>query len=422
MVNIPNIIFYVLTFLSIYVQVFLIITFLENRKHIVRRTKDIILPAYPSVAIIVPCYNEEKTASKTIHSLLDLNYPQDKLQIILVDDGSTDGTHAVLENFRTYPNVEIYYKENGGKHTAMNLGLSHAKAEFVGGLDADSFAHPEALNRIMTYFNDAKTMAVAPAVVVHQPQNILQHAQKAEYDFGVFMKKVQGLIGGIYVTPGPFSIFRKSVFDELGPYRKAHNTEDQEIALRMQKNHYKIEHCPDAYVYTMSPDTVGKLYRQRVRWIYGFLKNAGDYRELFFNKKYGNIGFFALPAGVISILTVIYLFFSSIYQLIVYITNKIVEINVVGFSPLLRTPSFDWFFVNTATITFVAVLLSGALITSLLIGRKMVEGRARLSMSIVYFYILSMILAPFWLSRAVYNAVISKQNDWAAERALSARN
>ena len=81
-----------------------------------------------------------------------------------------------------------------------------------------------------------------------------------------------GFLGGIHVTPGPFSIFRKKVFDELGPFRKAHNTEDQEIALRMQEHGYRIEHCVDAYVYTVSPNTVGKLYRQRLRWVYGFIK------------------------------------------------------------------------------------------------------------------------------------------------------
>ncbi len=422
MSSIANIIFYIFTFLSIYVQVFLIVTFLEKRKQIVIRTKDITLPSYPSVAIIVPCYNEEKTAHKTIHSLLNLNYPMEKLQIILVDDGSVDGTREVLESFRTYPNVEIYYKKNGGKHTAMNLGLSHVKSEFVGGLDADSFAHPEALKRIMTYFHDTETMAVASAVVVHSPKNILQRAQKAEYDFGVFMKKMQGLIGGIYVTPGPFSIFRKSVFDNLGPYKKAHNTEDQEIALRMQKHHYKIEHCPDAYVYTMSPDTISKLYRQRVRWIYGFLKNASDYRELFFNKNYGNIGFFALPAGVISIFTVLYVFLSMIYNIIQTIMGKVVQINAVGFSSLFHFHAFDWFFLNTATVTFIAVLLSGALLVSLLLGRKMVEGKMRLSMSIAYFFVLSATLAPFWLSRAVYNAIFSKQSNWIAERAFVTPN
>ena len=95
------------------------------------------------------------------------------------------------------------------------------------------------------------------------------------------------LVNAIHVTPGPFSIFRKEVFDKIGKYKHAHTTEDIEIALRMQKHHMKIENAPDAYVYTNTPKTVKSLYKQRKRWIYGFIQNALDYRGLFFKKKYG---------------------------------------------------------------------------------------------------------------------------------------
>ncbi len=168
----------------------------------------------------------------------------------------------------------------------------------------------------------------------------------------------------------------------------------------------------------MSPNTVRKLYKQRVRWIYGFLKNAQDYRELFFNKKYGNIGFFALPAGVISILTVMYVFLTMIINLVTFFVHKTVQVQAIGFSSLLHFKHFDWFFINTATITFIAILLSAALLVSLLLGRKMVEGKMRLSWNIIYFFILSATLAPIWLSRAVYNALFGQQSDWKAERAV----
>lgn len=410
---------YIVAFLSTYVQVFLLLTFLSRRKEIVIRKAPITLPHYPSTSIIVPCYNEEATIERTVESLTNLNYPKDKLKIILVDDGSRDRTWEILSKYKDNPQIEMYRKENGGKHTAMNYALTKVTTELVGGLDADSFVHPEALKRIVTYFNDPTAMAVSSAVTVHEPKNIIQRAQKAEYDFGVFMKKMLGMIGAIHVAPGPFSIFRKKVFDDLGPYRKAHNTEDAEIALRMQKHGYKIEHCPDAYVYTVSPNTVGKLYRQRVRWIYGFLKNAKDYRELFFNKKYGNIGFFTLPAGIISICAVIYVFLTSLYAGAVFLVEKISQIHTFGFGSLFHLHGFDPFFVNTEAITFISILLWGLLIASLLIGKKMVTGRASPSMNIVYFFFLSGLLAPIWLAKAVYNAFLSKQSDWTLERKVA---
>jgi len=314
-------IIYFLTFLSVYVQVFFLITFLEKRKNILIRTDSIELDEYLGVTIIVPCYNEEKTINVTIDSLLHLDYPKEKLQIFIIDDGSKDNTWNVIQKFTKYENIKVFHKQNGGKYTALNLGLEKVETPFIGCLDSDSFVDSQALKRIMTYFLDKETMAVAPSIIVDKPKNILQGAQKAEYDMSVYNKKMLAFLGGIHVTPGPFSIFRKKVFEDLGPYRHAHNTEDQEIALRMQEHHYKIEHCPDAYVYTIAPNTVKKLYRQRLRWIYGFIRNAIDYRRLLFKKKYGTIAFFTLPSGIISVLSVIFLFIMLSFNLINFVSR-----------------------------------------------------------------------------------------------------
>lgn len=401
-------------FLSAYIQVFFLVTFLENRKKIIRRKGSVELISYPSTTVIVPCWNEESTIDRTVSSLLDLDYPKDKLTIFIVDDGSTDNTWNVLQKYTEHFNIKIFHKENdGGKYAAVNYGLARATSEFIGCLDADSFVDKYALKRIMTYFaKDESVMAVAPAIIVDSPKNILQNAQRAEYDFGVFLKKMLGFMGAIHVLPGPFSIFRKKVFDELGPYRHAHNTEDAEIALRMQEHHYKIEHCPDAYVYTVTPNTVKKLYKQRLRWIYGFLKNATDYKHLIFNKRYGAIGIFTIPAGLLSILTVVYLFVSMVYDLGSNIFHKFVQIQTVGLNLSVQVPSFDWFFISTKSIMFITVIFYVLLILSMMISKKIIEGKARLSFDVVYFAFLSSILAPFWLTVAVYNTIVSKSVSW----------
>jgi cellulose synthase/poly-beta-1,6-N-acetylglucosamine synthase-like glycosyltransferase len=278
---------YAFIFLSVYVQVFFFVTFLENRKKIIIRDREIKLSQYPKVTITVPCWNEETTVYKTVRSLLNLNYPKDKLSIFLIDDGSTDSTFKTISRFAKparpnghsggYPNIKVFHKENGGKYTALNFGLENSDTEFYGCLDADSFADPESLVRIMSYFEkDPSVMAVAPSVIVCNSKNFIQGAQVAEYFMGVYFKKMLGFLGAIDVTPGPLTIFRRKVFDDLGGYRHGHNTEDMEIAYRMQRHHYKIEHCNDAYVYTNTPRTIRKLYRQRSRWIYGFINNTID--------------------------------------------------------------------------------------------------------------------------------------------------
>lgn len=413
-----TVVFYVFSFISVYVQIFFLVTFFEKRRHIVHNPDKLELKNYGTVTITIPCYNEEATIDKTVRSLLALDYPKDKIKIYLIDDGSTDSTWNILKSFEDGINIFALKKENGGKHTALNLALEHTNSEFFGCLDSDSFVHPQALKRILKYFeNDPKTMAVAPSIIVYNPKNIIQYAQKVEYDMSIYTKKMLGFMGGIHVTPGPFSIFKKKVFDELGVYRKAHNTEDQEIALRMQENGYKIDHCPDAYVYTSAPNSVAKLYRQRLRWIYGFIKNLIDYRRLLFKKEYGTVALFTLPSGLISIIGVIFLAVNIFGNIVKFIYNKIIEIQTIGFSQFFSFHyKFDWFFVNTKAALFLSVILYILVIVSVLIGRKMAEGKSRFSLSIFYFVIIYSVIAPFWMLRAIYNAIISKESSWVFER------
>jgi cellulose synthase/poly-beta-1,6-N-acetylglucosamine synthase-like glycosyltransferase len=396
----------------VYVQVFFLVTFLENRKKIVTRKGSITLGHYPAVTIMVPAFNEESTIYITVRSLLLLHYPKDKIKILLIDDGSTDGTWNAMQKFSHYPNIKVFQKENGGKYTALNLGLEHVETDFVGCLDADSFVDPEALSRIMSYFQtDPSIMAVAPSVVVHNPKSILQQAQRVEYYMSVYFKKMHGFMGAIHVTPGPFTIFRKKVFNDLGNYTKAHNTEDMEIAYRMQKNHYKIEHCNDAFVYTNTPPTVVKLFKQRLRWTYGSINNTFDYRKVLFKKQYGNFSWFTLPTVVISIVSAGYLFSRGVYSFGSFLYSKIVELNLVGFHFSLKLSGLDLFFINTQSLIFV-VLLYSMIILSMVVGRRMAEGKWGVSLDMIYFFTIFTIIAPLWLMKAIYDTVLSKKPAW----------
>jgi len=413
MAAIENIIFYIFLFFSTYIQVFFFVTYLENRKKIVRRDGKAELRTYPAVTITVPCWNEEKTIEKTVQSLLNLNYPKDKLHIFLIDDGSTDGTWEVIKKFEHESNIKIFHKENGGKHTALNFGVEHMTTDFFGCLDADSYAHPESLARIMSYFErDPEVMAVAPSVTVYNPKNIIQKAQEAEYFMGVYFKKMLGFLGAINVTPGPLTIFRKKVFDDLGPYRHAYNTEDMEIAYRMQANHYKIEHCNDAYVYTNTPATARKLYKQRLRWIYGFLNNTLDYKNVILRKKYGNFALFTLPTGIITVFSVSFFSAQIILNVFDYISRKVLQFKTVGWSLSPQAPNFDIFFVNTQPIIVLSVIIYCFIIFSMLFGRRMSEGKWNFSARMLYFFPIFSVLAPLWLLKGVYNTIVTKQPNW----------
>ncbi|MBY0376542.1 glycosyltransferase family 2 protein, partial [Patescibacteria group bacterium] len=374
MTSIFSTIYYILMFFVVYAQVFLLITFLENRKKITINDKEIKLKDYPKVTVIVPCFNEEQNINVSIESLFALNYPQDKIDIFLIDDGSTDKTWSYIQKFEHHPNIKVFKKENGGKYTALNLGLDHAQSDFVGCLDADSVVDREALLRIMSYFElDPNVMAVVPSLVVDSPKGFLQNAQRVEYTMGIYLKKLFGFMGAIDVTPGPFTIFKKKVFIDLGQYRHAHNTEDMEIAYRMQVNNYKIDHCHDAYVFTKTPFTIKKLFIQRLRWQYGFINNTIDYKRFLFKKEHGNFSFFTLPLKVLSVLTLGFVFCRGLYTFGHFVADKVLEYQTIGFHGSVFPKNFDLFFFNTGITFFLTICVYSLVVFSIMMGKKMTK-------------------------------------------------
>ncbi|HBD24761.1 MAG: hypothetical protein A2566_00310 [Candidatus Zambryskibacteria bacterium RIFOXYD1_FULL_40_13] len=409
-----NTITYILLFISLYFEVFILITYFENRLEIKKEENYVSLglKKYPTVTIIVPCWNEELTVSKTVHSLLALDYPKNKLKIMVIDDGSTDKTWEKIQKFKNNPQVEIHTKANGGKYTALNFGISKLNSDLVGCLDADSYVHKDALKNIATYFQDKETMAVAPSVGLWQPKGPLQLLQKVDYAFGIFNRKMFHFLQAVYITPGPFSIFRLSVFKKLGGYRHAHNTEDIEIALRMQKNGYKIVHAHNAMVYTVAPNSLRKLLKQRTRWVYGFIKNAGDYRHMFFKREYGNLGVFILPMAAISIISILTIASISIFGILNSLVNKYLEIQTVGLSFHWPFSRFEWFYVNTEIMSIIAIVAATGTITMIVVSKRMAEGKFNFGMDLIYFLTLYMFIAPLWIGKAVYNVIFSVKASW----------
>jgi cellulose synthase/poly-beta-1,6-N-acetylglucosamine synthase-like glycosyltransferase len=409
-----EIVTYAITFFALYVQLFFLVTFFERRKELkVLATEEPLNTVYPSVAVIVPCWNEDKTVHGTVESLLALDWPKEKLQLVLVDDGSTDTTWQEILKYKNHPQIHIFQKENGGKHTAVNYGIEHTTSDFVSCLDADSFVAPDALKRIMyTFEKFPDVMAVAPSIIIDKPKNIMQAIQKVEYNMSLYNKRMLAFLNAIHVTPGPFSVFKREVFFKIGGFRKAHNTEDAEIAFRMQVNHMKIEHCHMAQVYTVAPDSVIKLYKQRLRWTYGFLQNVIDYRKYIFKKEYGNFALFTVPAGVISIGTAVYVFSLLLYQFGTMIVKNYIQFRTVGFHFTMHSFHFDPFFITTKTLVFTSILLYSFLFFAIIHGQKLAQEKNAFSKWVIPYMIIYSLLAPFWLIKAVYNVATAKKPSW----------
>ncbi len=399
-------------FASLYIQVFLIITLVEHRDSLKNKPRSAIshYNDLPTVSIIVPCFNEEATVIGTIDSLKKLNYPAEKLSILAVDDGSTDDTWSYLKKYENDPQIRIFKKENGGKHTAVNLGIEKSSSDIVGCLDADSFVHPEALNRIMPLFSDPAVAAVTPAVRVRAPQNILEHIQHAEYNIGIFLRKMYSTFNAIHVTPGPFSMFRRSVFSVVGPFKSAYNTEDLEMALRLHKHNMKIENAEHAYVYTTPPSTVRALVKQRVRWTTGFLLNVRDYRHMLFSRKHGQIGTFTLPAGVLSLVTLMFFTGYSLVNAATSAIDNITRWQLIGWS--WHWPSFQLFFFNTTTVRLLTFALVVSAVAFLFFGKRIASGTWKPSKDMAFYALLYGFIAPIWVAISWGRAFTQRVGSW----------
>jgi cellulose synthase/poly-beta-1,6-N-acetylglucosamine synthase-like glycosyltransferase len=291
--DLATLISYAIAFFSLFTLNVFILLFLKHRHEFLKRPKS--SGRSPMVSIVVPAYNEAEYIQESLGSLLAMEYPKDKLEIIVVDDGSTDDTYRAAKAVESdaIP-VHVFRKENGGKGAALNFGIRKAKGEFIATMDADSYVTKSTIRELLPYFDDPEVMAVSPAVKIKPGGTWLSELQRVEYLMILFSRKLFSFIDSVPVTPGPFSIFRTVVFDKVGLFDECNLVEDQEIALRIQSHHFKIRTSMTADVYTEPPDNLKDLLKQRVRWQRGGFRNYWKYRHMI-KPEYGDFGMYSIP-------------------------------------------------------------------------------------------------------------------------------
>jgi cellulose synthase/poly-beta-1,6-N-acetylglucosamine synthase-like glycosyltransferase len=318
---------YFLIFFGLFNIAMIISFWLERPKH---KKPYTINQNLPVVSIVVPAYNEEKVIAKTLKNLLKLNYPKEKLDIIVVDDGSKDKTYEIAKKFVKY-GIRVFTKPNGGKASAVNYGIRKARGKLIATLDADSFPEKDCLLKLLPYLEDRDVMAVTSSITVKNPKNFWERLQYAEYLFGIFLRNAFAIKNALYVTPGPMSIYKKTFFEKHGLFEEGNITEDNEMGLRIQKYNYRIENAIDAKVSTIAPSNFKSLFRQRVRWYRGFLDNSIRYRKLFNMFEYGFLAlilFFAYISVIVVFGYIGYIAFKNI----TFFADWIHKISLVGFS------------------------------------------------------------------------------------------
>ncbi len=250
---------------------------------------------HPSVSVVIPAYNEEKVIVKTVESILKSDYPD--LKVIVIDDGSTDGTYqSALENFKDNQNVEIFTKSNGGKPEALNFGISKTEAEIVVTLDADTVFLSNTISKLVRRFADPKVGAVAGNAKVGNRLNILTYWQALEYITSQNLdRRAFEVLNCITVVPGSVGAWRREAILKTGGFSNRTLAEDADLTFHIIRSGYKVAYEDKAFAYTEAPDTVKGFIKQRFRWMYGTLQATWMHKDSLSCPGCRTLGWIALP-------------------------------------------------------------------------------------------------------------------------------
>jgi len=245
----------------------------------------------PFVSIIVPAYNEETVIKKRIENLLDLKYPRDKYEIIVVDDGSTDKTAEIVKTIikkhgENKSKIElIKEKERRGKASAINLGKKYAKGEIVLIADANSIFDENVLKEMMPHFKNSKVGAVSGRYFISNPDKTLTSSEAFYWEIEHITFLGESFLDSISTVIGTISAWRKDLMN----FRTTTITEDLDMTIQVRRNGYKIRYEPEAIVYEPSATTIEDQIKQRKRTSLGTIQNM-----------FKHLGYFILPRNLYS--------------------------------------------------------------------------------------------------------------------------
>jgi cellulose synthase/poly-beta-1,6-N-acetylglucosamine synthase-like glycosyltransferase len=238
----------------------------------------------PSFSIIVPVKNEERVMDRLLNSLSALTYPQNKTEVIIVEDGSTDKTNDICVNYaKEHANVKILHKPlSNGKPSALNYGLAQAKGDIIAIFDADNVPADNALSAVVEYFEDPKVAAVQGRTASINPkENML--TQFISYEEAVWCEaylRGKDVLNLFVHLKGSCQFIRRGVLQQLKGFDEAVLSEDMEISARLVENDYKIRYASDVVALQESPSTLKTLFNQRTRWFRGTMEVAFKYGRL----------------------------------------------------------------------------------------------------------------------------------------------
>jgi len=345
----------------------------------------------PGLTVVVPAYNERENIVETLNSIVNSDYPKGKLNVAVVDDGSTDDTYQTVKRYmhvakRKGVHIDVLKKRNGGAADAKNYGLSKTRTTLIATLDGDSVLERSALRILASYIMcDENVGGVSGAIRVYRPENVLEKIQNIEYDINIFLKRLIMGIESVSTTPGGLSMFRTKIIKKLGGFKKNSLAEDEEIAINLQKHGYYVWTVINGISYTKVPSDLWTLIKQRTRWIRGSVANRILIHNDLISPKAGDFWFFGMMLSFLFILPIL-----SIMVYLIYTS----AMDMLNTGLMIQPPTLDTHIILMAMIVGVSGIWVGYALNAM--DRRICKKKFRIK-RIPFIILYVIIYGYFWV-------------------------
>ncbi|MGZ2361778.1 glycosyltransferase [Streptomyces sp. 372A] len=248
-------------------------------------------PVTRTVTVLVPAYNEKKCIANTVRSLLASDYP---VEVIVIDDGSTDGTADIVQRMRL-PNVRVVRQRNAGKPAALNNGIAHARNDIIVMMDGDTVFEPTTVRELVQPFGDPRVGAVAGNAKVGNRDSLIGAWQHIEYVMGFNLdRRMYDVLRCMPTIPGAVGAFRREALGRVGGISEDTLAEDTDVTMALHRDGWRVVYAENARAWTEAPETVQQLWSQRYRWSYGTMQAIWKHRRAVIERgpsgRFGRVG------------------------------------------------------------------------------------------------------------------------------------
>jgi peptidoglycan/xylan/chitin deacetylase (PgdA/CDA1 family)/GT2 family glycosyltransferase len=247
------------------------------RRHAKRAPKVDACAPLPGVSIVVPAYNERVGIEACVRSLVACDYPQ--FEVIVVDDGSSDDTAALVEGLGL-PGVRVIRQDNAGKPAALNAGIAAAHHDVLVLVDGDTVFEPSTLRELVAPLADPAVGAASGNAKVGNRHGLIGRWQHIEYVIGFNLdRRMFDILQCMPTVPGAVGAFRRQALAQVGGVSDDTLAEDTDLTMALCRSGWRVVYTPQARAWTEAPASLGQLWRQRYRWCYGTLQSIWKHRR-----------------------------------------------------------------------------------------------------------------------------------------------